>query len=87
MPKKIDDDRTHINAGLLSLQSVKGADATYRDMFIKVMGRQPKGQGEINQFTNRVKRGNPGLDFLGKVAKAYPEIRDMSIGEFLGVKP
>ncbi|WP_339145136.1 hypothetical protein [Pseudoalteromonas galatheae] len=86
MPKKTDNNREHIDMALHHLQQLKQPNESYRDIFVRVMGRQPKDQSEINTFTNRFKRGNPGSDFIGRVAEAYPEIRDMTIGEFLGIK-
>jgi hypothetical protein len=88
MPKKTDTDRTHIEAGLNKLLGLKKPGESDRDVFRKVFKREPKGQSELNTFSNRLKlyRGNPGLDFIGKFAEAYPEIRDMPVGDFLGIK-
>ncbi len=88
MPKKTDTDRTHIEAGLNKLLGLKQSGESDRDVFKKVMKREPKSQSELNSFSNRLKiyRGNPGLDFLGKFAEAYPEIRNMTVGDFLGIK-
>ncbi len=88
MPKKTDTDRTHIEAGLNKLLGLKQPGESDRDVFRKVFKREPKSQSELNTFSNRLKlyRGNPGLDFIGKFAEAYPEIRDMTVGDFLGVQ-
>lgn len=88
MPKKKDVDRTHIEAGLNTLVSLKQAGESDCDVFRKVMKREPESQSELNTFSNRLKiyRGNPGLDFVGKFAEAYSEIRDMTLGEFLNIK-
>lgn len=87
MQKKTDTDRKHIEAGLNKLLGLKQPGESDRDVFRKVFKREPKGQSELNTFSNRLKiyRGNPGLDFIGKFAAAYPEIRDMTLGDFLGV--
>ncbi|TMP23794.1 hypothetical protein [Pseudoalteromonas ruthenica] len=87
MPKKLSTDRTHIEAGLTTLKALKRQGESDRALFVKVIGREPRDQSELNTFSNRLnlKRGNPGLDFLGMFAKAYPEIRDMTIGELLGI--
>lgn len=88
MPKKTDTDRTHIEAGLSKLVGLKQPKESDRDVFRKVFNREPKTQSELNTFSNRLKvyRANPGLDFIGKFAEAYPEIRDMTVGDFLGIK-
>ena len=89
MPKKKNTDRSHIEAGIGKLVGLKKTKESDRDVFRKVFGREPDSQSELNTFSNRLKvyRGNPGLDFIGKFAEAYPEIRDMTIGDFLGIKP
>jgi len=88
MPKKKEIDRSHIEAGLNKLVSLKKPGESDRDVFRKVMKREPESQSELNSFSNRLKvyRGNPSIDFIGKFAEAYPEIRDMTIGEFLNIK-
>lgn len=79
-------ERIYVENALKRLNALKKKGVTYRDMFIKINGREPSGKSELHTFTNRFKRGNPGCDFLGRVASAYPEIRDMTIGELLGVE-
>ncbi|KTG21994.1 hypothetical protein AUR67_00510 [Pseudoalteromonas sp. XI10] len=87
MPKKIENDRTYIEAGLNALIRMKQPGESHRDVFTKVMGREPESQSELNTFSNRLKiyRGNPGLDFIGKFASAYPELRNMTVGQLLGI--
>jgi len=83
---KTEINRQHIEAGLKILISLKGQGSN-RDLFKQLYDREPTSQSELNAFTNRIRvgRGNPGLDFLGLFVEKYPELRDMTLGEFLGI--
>lgn len=59
----------------------------YQSLYVAIHGDRPTRQ-QLQRFRNRFAegRGNPGCDMLGLIAQHVPELRDMTLGEFLGVQ-
>lgn len=58
-----------------------------RELYVRIYGVEPD-RGQLQQFRNRLNpnRSNLTLEMLGTCISNLPELQDMTLGEFFGIK-
>jgi hypothetical protein len=83
MPKKIERGDKYIEA---AVEAIKGA-GSLRELYIAIHDEDPS-RLELQRFANRLNsaRSNPGTDMLGLCIEHLPQLHEMTLGEFFGIK-
>ncbi|GEA12696.1 hypothetical protein [Alteromonas sp. KUL49] len=82
VPKKTEQKKYAVRACEMIKRDRKGA-ALFRLVY-----KREGSQKEVQTFMNRINknRANPGADFIGLCVEALPELQDMTMAEFFGIK-
>lgn len=82
VPKKTEPKKYAAKACKMIKRDRKGA-ALFRRIY-----KREGSQKEVQTLMNRINenRGNPGADFIGLCVEALPELQDMTLAEFFGIK-